>query len=55
MLPRLEKGIETSIIVNNIGVSTGASGIVLYPTKIIVEVGGAGLFSWSLLAELRVV
>ena len=55
MLPRLEKGIETSIIINDIGISARASRIVLDPTEIIVEVGGTSLLNRSLLAELRVV
>ena len=55
MLPRLEKGIETSIIVNDIGVSARASGIVFNTTEIIVEVCDASLLYWSLLAELWVV
>ena len=55
MLSRLETGIETTIIINNIGISARASRIILDPSEIIVEICGASLLSWSLLAELRVV
>ena len=55
MLPGLEKGIETSIIVNDIGISAGASWIVSDPSEIIVEVRSASFLCWNLLAELWVV